>query len=94
MKSMTLTNPSPDLDRLLDEARDEDLVVHLQDGRHYLVSPIDEFDIEVALTRRNEKLMAFLDARARNKDAAIPFDEAMRQLGLTDEADTEASQDN
>lgn len=43
---------------------------------------IDDFDIEIAQTRQNEKLMAFLEQRAKQTQT-IPLDEVKRQLGLS-----------
>ncbi|NJL19705.1 MAG: hypothetical protein HC895_00985 [Leptolyngbyaceae cyanobacterium SM1_3_5] len=42
---------------------------------------IDDFDIEVARTRQNEKLMALLDERAKQTQP-VSIDEVKRRLGL------------
>lgn len=41
----------------------------------------DDFDLEIVQTRRNEKLMAFLDDRAKQAQT-ISIDEVRRQLGI------------
>ena len=46
------------------------------------VSVLEDFDLEIARTRQNEKLMAFLEERAR-QPATIPLEEIERELGLT-----------
>ena len=81
MKTIALEHPSPELGSLFDQARREDVIVRLEDGSEFMVTAVEEFDREISATRRNEKLMTFLDARAR-QPGAIPFDEVKRQLGL------------
>ena len=46
-------------------------------------STMDDFDHEIARTRRNEKLMTLLDTRA-GQTKTIPLEEVKRQLGLAD----------
>lgn len=43
----------------------------------------DDFDVEVAQTRQNKKLMALLDERA-SQTQTIPLAEVKRKLGLSD----------
>ncbi len=83
MKTINLSNLTIDLTALLDQANDEDVVVRLADGREFLLSAVDDFDIEVAQTRQNEKLMALLEERARQA-RTLPLDEVKRRLGLTE----------
>jgi hypothetical protein len=93
MKTVTVKQLSRDWDHLLHEAATEDLVLQLEDGREFLATAIDDFDREIIATRRNEKLMAFLDACAREK-ATIPHEEIERELGLTDPAESIETQGN
>ncbi len=44
---------------------------------------IDDFDHEIAQTRRNEELMALLDERA-GQTQTIPLEEVKRQMKLGD----------
>ena len=83
MKTVNLANPTNELTALLDQANDEDLVVRLADGREFLLSAIDDFDIEIAQTRQNEKLMALLEERAR-QTRTVPLDEVQRRLGIAE----------
>jgi len=80
MKTIDLT-PSDDVADLLDQARQDDLVVRLADGSEFLLVAVDDFDREVARSRANPKLMALLDARA-SSTSSIPLDEVKRRLGL------------
>ena len=83
MKTIDLATGSRDVDEILEEARRDDVIVRSADGSEFLLSAVDEFDREIALTRRSEKVMALLDSRARQV-TTIPLDEAKRQLDLMD----------
>ncbi len=83
MKTVTIPESSQEIRALLDQARDEDVIVRLSDGSEFMLSAVDDFDREIAHTRRNEKLMALLDERAR-QTRTIPLEEVKRQLGFGD----------
>ncbi len=83
MKTVTIKGGSEEIRALLDQARDEDVIVRLSDGSEFMLSAVDDFDHEVARTRHNEKLMALLDERA-GQTRTIPLDEVKRQLGFND----------
>lgn len=81
MKTIDFAQVPPDVARLLEQARDDDLIVRLADGCEFLLVAIDDFDREIARTRNNPKLMALLESRAK-QEATIPLDEVKRRLGL------------
>ena len=81
MRIIDVPSESADLLAILEQAREEDLIVRSSDGSEYLLTVVDDFDRELALTRRNSRLMALLDERARQTEA-IPLEEAKRQMGL------------
>jgi hypothetical protein len=81
MKTIDLSSTPLEVNRLLDEARTEDLLVRLADGSEFLLIAVDEFDQEIAKTRGNQRLMALLDARASSQ-SALPLDEVKRRLNL------------
>lgn len=83
MKTITISENSTEIRTLFEQARDEDVIVRLADGSEFILCAIDDFDVEVAQTRRNQKLMALLDERAKQTQA-IPLDEVKRRLGLND----------
>ncbi|NUQ64192.1 MAG: hypothetical protein HUU20_17110 [Pirellulales bacterium] len=83
MKTITVSQQATEVNALLAEARHQDILVRAADGTEYMLSVIDEFDEEIARTRRNPKLMAMLDERARQSQT-IPLDEVKRQLGLSE----------
>ncbi|MCC5635141.1 hypothetical protein LC593_04590 [Nostoc sp. CHAB 5844] len=82
MKTITLPENLTEIHSVFEQANDEDVIIQLADGRHFMLSAIDDFDIEIAQTRRNQKLMAFLYQRARQTQT-IPLDKVKRQLGLS-----------
>jgi hypothetical protein len=81
MKTINLPQASDDVVRLLDEARQDDVVVKLADGSEFILIAIDEVDREIAKSRSNPRLMALLEARA-SQTATISLDEAKCRLGL------------
>ena len=83
MKTVNLSNPTNEVTALLDQANDEDIVVRLADGREFLLSAVDDFEIEIAQMRQNEKLMALLEERAR-QSKTVPLDEVKRRLGIAE----------
>ncbi|MFO7904663.1 MAG: hypothetical protein ACQESR_01835 [Planctomycetota bacterium] len=82
MKTVSVPPQAAEIHALLEQARDDELLVRTADGSEFLLTAIDEFDREIARTRRNAKLMALLDERAK-QSKTIPLDEVKRQLGLT-----------
>lgn len=82
MKIVAVPPQAAETIALLEQARDDDLLVRTADGSEFLLTAIDEFDREIARTRQNAKLMALLDERA-NQSKTIPLDEVKRQLGLS-----------
>lgn len=81
MKTIMLSDGSAEIRSLFEQAHDEDVIIRLADGRQFMLSAIDNFDLEITQTRRNEKLMAFLDQRAKQTQT-ISLDEVKRQLGM------------
>jgi hypothetical protein len=81
MKTIDLAQTSPDVALLLDQARNDDLILRLADGSEFLLVAVDDFDHEIARTRNNPKLMALLESRAKQA-TTIPLDEVKRRLGL------------
>ncbi len=81
VKTIDLIEASPDVARLLDEARSDDLLVRLADGSEFLLVAVDEFDHEIARTRDNPRIMALLEARAE-QTATVSLEEVKRRLGL------------
>lgn len=81
MKTIELAATSPEVSELLRQAADEDLVVRLPDSSEYLLAAIDESDAELIATRRNLRLMEYVEMRAK-QPRTIPLDEVKRRLGI------------
>jgi len=82
VKTVNVPPQAAEINALLEQARDDELLVRTADGSEFLLTAIDEFDQEIARTRQNAKLMALLDERAKQPQT-IPLDDVKRQLGLT-----------
>jgi hypothetical protein len=82
MKTVTVPRQSTEINALLDQARDHDLIIRCADGSEFMLVALDVFDLEIARTRQNAKLMALLDERARQAET-IPLEEVKRELGLS-----------
>jgi hypothetical protein len=85
MKTVTISPQATEVNSLLEQARNEDILVRAADGTEFVVSAVNEFEYEIARTRQNAKLMAILDERAK-QERTISLDEVKRQLGLRDDA--------
>jgi hypothetical protein len=81
MKAVRVSTRSKSIRALLDKARKQDIIVQAPDGSEFMVTAIDDFDREIAATRRNKKLMAYLHECARETEL-IPLEEVRRGLGL------------
>lgn len=89
MKTINISNRSRELKELLKKAKKESLIVQTPEGDEFMLSPIDEFDLEIARQRQNKALMKFLDERARAalNEPTIPLEEVRRRFGLTKRTD-------
>ena len=81
MKTIDFSQAPPDVAHLLEQARNDDLIIRLADGSEFFLVAIDDFDEEIARTRNNPRLMALLETRAK-QTATVPLDEVKRRLGL------------
>lgn len=81
MKTVTVPPQATEINVLLEQARQEDILVRAADGAEFMLIAVDDFDQELERTRQNAKLMALLDTRAKQTQT-IPLDEVKRQLGL------------
>jgi hypothetical protein len=81
MKTVSIPQQSTDVHPLLAQARHEDILLSAADGSEFILSAVDDFDHEIARTRKNKKLMAFLDERGQ-QDETVPLNAVKQQLGL------------
>ncbi|MBE9227528.1 hypothetical protein IQ264_19040 [Phormidium sp. LEGE 05292] len=83
MKNVEISEDSAEIRALLEQARDEDIIVQLTDGSKFILSAVDDFEVEVVKTRQNKKLMALLDERGQQTQT-ISLAEVKRKLHLSD----------
>lgn len=82
MKTISISNRSREMKQLFDLAKDRDVVVQTPDGAEFIVCMVDDFGREVALQRRDRRLMAFLDKRFRRarRVPGVTIQEIRRRL--------------
>ena len=81
MKTIKVSKQARGVNNLLRQARKENLIVRSPDGSEFILAKLDDFNREIELTRENNKLMQFLERRAKQKKT-IPLAEAKALLGL------------
>jgi hypothetical protein len=81
MRTIAVPPKSRALNALLKQARKQNIILRALDGHEFVLAEIDDFNREIELTRRNDKLMKLLDRRGREK-ATISRAEARRRLGV------------
>ncbi|MGK7902055.1 MAG: hypothetical protein AB4352_11690 [Hormoscilla sp.] len=57
MKVIDVSCESTELRTILAEAREKNIILRTEDGLAFTIAEIDEFDVEIALTRQNSELM-------------------------------------
>ena len=82
MKTIELTQESPNLEGILDLAGQDNLILKTSDGREFVLAEVDQFDREIELTRKNEELIKFLDQRSE-EEGLFSIQEARERLNLT-----------
>lgn len=69
MKTINIYDDSPQVINLLEQARNEDLVLQLVDGSQFVLSAAkkaNEYEIEMARQQAGGQLKAVLDERAKS----------------------------
>jgi hypothetical protein len=81
MKTTTATPAQRELNEILEQAREDDIVLETADGSQFVISAVDSGDGEIVRTRNNRELMTLLEESAR-QPATIPLEGIERELGL------------
>ncbi len=81
MKTIRISTRSKTLNRLLRQAERGNLILRTANGLEFILAEIDDFDREIELTRKNKKLMDFLEKRAK-QTKTVSAAEARMRLGL------------
>lgn len=81
MKVITIPTQATALITLLEQARQENLILRTSDGTEFVLAELDDFAREIVLTRQNAELMRLLDERARQSQV-LGLAEVKDLLGL------------
>jgi hypothetical protein len=82
MRTIEISAKAKTVNALLKQARRTNLILRTSDGFEFILAEIDDFNREIELTRKNKKLMAFLDQRGR-ETKTVSAAEARIRLGLS-----------
>lgn len=64
MRVIDLSTTNVNITEILSMACDEAIIIRTTEGREFLISEVDDFTYEVALTSQNQELMEFLAKRS------------------------------
>ena len=81
MKRISVSSKSRVLNGLLKRALKENIIIRARDGHEFVLAEIEDFNQEIELIRRNDKLMKLLDERGQEK-ATVSLREARRRLRI------------
>ncbi|WP_089726939.1 hypothetical protein [Candidatus Thiosymbion oneisti] len=81
MRTIELTSGSLNLEDALDLASHDNIILKATDGREFVLAEMDNFDREIELTRKDQKLMNLLDQRSKGR-GVLTIRQARQQLGL------------
>lgn len=78
MKTIELLKTKTSIEKLLELACIENVIIKGQDGKEFILAVVDNFEAEVESLCYNDDFISFLDARA--KEPKIPIEEAKKRL--------------
>jgi hypothetical protein len=81
MKTIKVNGSKPSLKKVLQLAARGDVVLQTAEGKEFVLSPVDDFSLEVALVRQNQALMRFL-ARRSKEAKKYTVSQVRSRLGL------------
>ena len=84
MKTINLSNLDDNMSSLIEQAKQEDLLIKLNDGSQFMLCIVDDFEVEIAQTRKNEKLMKYLD-ECSEEEAMFSLDDVKHELNLNED---------
>jgi hypothetical protein len=65
MRTVDLSSTTPTVNELLELADEDLLIIKAPSGREFVLAEVEDFEDEIARTRKNAELMALLDERSR-----------------------------
>jgi hypothetical protein len=81
MKIIELGQSHPTLDEVIGQAENEPLVLRKPDGSMFILSQVDDFDVEVELLKNNPDFMAFLRTLSQEEET-ISIENLRKELKL------------
>jgi hypothetical protein len=81
MKTIDLTIDTPTLQKLLELADQENVIIKTAPGRQFLFAELDEFAVEVEMLKKSEDFMAFLDERSKER-GSTSIEDLRKELGI------------
>jgi hypothetical protein len=81
MKTVYISPRLKSVNTLLHQAKRKSLILRSADGFEFILAEVNDFDREIELTRKNKKLMAFLEERAK-ETKTVSAAEARARLGV------------
>ena len=79
MRTINLNEAKPDLDAVLDRARQEPLLLRTADGQEFFLTLADNFEEEVESLRQRQAFQRFLDERSASP-RRIPWEEVEAEI--------------
>ncbi|MBW4552583.1 MAG: hypothetical protein KME35_15960 [Aphanocapsa sp. GSE-SYN-MK-11-07L] len=81
MRIVDLENGELSLDEIMVLVENQAVVLRKPDGAMYALAPVDDFDVEVELLKKNTEFMSFLKELSQEK-ATISLKSLRNELGL------------
>ena len=81
MKTIELTLGTASIHELVELAGRENIIIKTQGGKQFVLSELDDFELEVEQLKNSKEFMAFLDQRSKER-GTIPVEELRRDLGI------------
>ncbi len=81
MKVIELEQIQPTLEEVIGLAKDELVVLRRSDGSVYVLSQVDDFEVEVELLKKNPEFMAFLKQLSQEQ-ATISLQDLRKELAF------------
>lgn len=81
MKIIELKSGQLTLNEVMELAKSEAVVLRNADGELFALAPVDDFEVEVELLRKNAEFMAFLKELSQEQ-ATISLKSLRTELGL------------
>ena len=81
MKTINLDESNPTLNEIINLANTDVVLLRNSLGKMFVVSAVDEFDVEVEILKKNEEFMAFLRDLSQ-EESSTSLKELREDLGL------------